>query len=128
MPAETEYDKVRIIDANDRARQAFIAAVRTWPEGVQTEKEKEYGCYQIKLKGTPWATHKGAVAGAAAMLGCHLLSAFDSIGYELAGAIDMSGGSEDADGGCDVCVGTNPSGFLVLCLQGVDGRCSSIMS
>lgn len=86
-----EYDKIRLIDSpNEQTKQAFIQAVRTWPRGIQDEKEKEPQCFQMKLRGHPWITSDGTEVNAARMLACNILSAMDHQGFELVGSVDMS--------------------------------------
>ncbi|ODN79740.1 hypothetical protein, variant 1 [Cryptococcus amylolentus CBS 6039] len=91
-----EGDKVRIIDPpNNDVRDAFIQAVRqTWYRGVQTEKEKEHGCYQIKLRGNPWWSSNGLDVNHARIVSLAILSAMDVQGFELAASVDMSVGTE----------------------------------
>lgn len=111
-----EADKVRIIDPpNEEVKQAFIQAVhvrsrfprhlllpvltlvtyQTWPRGIQLEKEKEFGCYQLKLRGYPWLTSVGAEVNHSRLLACRILGALDACGFELEGSVDMSTGGGD---------------------------------
>ncbi|KAE8537753.1 hypothetical protein D1P53_005809 [Cryptococcus gattii VGV] len=91
-----EGDKVRIIDPpSEHVKQAFMTAVRTWSRGIQSEKEKEPGCYQFKLKGLPWYTSDGDQVIHARLLGCTILTAMDSVGFELKGSVDMSTGTSE---------------------------------
>ncbi|GAA5997657.1 uncharacterized protein JCM10292_001004 [Rhodotorula paludigena] len=91
-----EADKVRIIDPpNEEVKQAFIQAVHSWPRGVQLEKEKEFGCYQLKLRGYPWLTSVGAEVNHSRLLACRILGALDACGFELEGSVDMSTGGGD---------------------------------
>ncbi|WVQ88780.1 hypothetical protein IAS59_002517 [Cryptococcus gattii] len=76
-------------------KQAFMTAVRTWSRGIQSEKEKEPGCYQFKLKGLPWYTSDGDQVIHARLLGCTILTAMDSVGFELKGSVDMSTGTSE---------------------------------
>ncbi|KAK8864276.1 hypothetical protein IAR55_001522 [Kwoniella newhampshirensis] len=91
-----ESDKVRIIDPPDMIVQdAFVRAVQTWPAGIQKQGEKESGCYQLKLRGTPWWTSDGAEVVHSRLLGCTILSAMESVGFELVSSVDMSMGNGD---------------------------------
>ncbi|WVR07171.1 hypothetical protein IAU60_004212 [Kwoniella sp. DSM 27419] len=91
-----ESDKVRIIDPpNDFVRDTFVRAVQTWPLGIQSQIEKEPGATQLKLRGTPWWTSDGGQVVQARLLGCAILSAMDSVGFELVGSVDMSTGGGD---------------------------------
>ncbi|KIR33705.1 hypothetical protein I352_03782 [Cryptococcus deuterogattii MMRL2647] len=85
-----EGDKVRISDPpSEHVKQAFMTAVRTWPRGIQSEKEKEPGCDQFKLKALPWYTSDGDQVIHARLLGCTILTAMDSVGFELKVSVDM---------------------------------------
>ncbi|WWC89473.1 uncharacterized protein L201_004397 [Kwoniella dendrophila CBS 6074] len=89
-------DKIRIIDPPDEnVKNAFIRAVRTWPLGIQSEYEKEPGAHQIKLRGNPWWTSDGTQVVEARILACTVLSAMESVGFELVGSVDMSMGNGD---------------------------------
>ncbi|WWD17427.1 hypothetical protein CI109_101868 [Kwoniella shandongensis] len=91
-----ESDKIRIIDPpNDYVRDAFIRAVHTWPAGIQQEREKEPGCYQLKLRGYPWFSSDGTQIVEARLLACTILSAMESVGFELVSSVDMSTASEN---------------------------------
>ncbi|OCF36716.1 hypothetical protein I316_01312 [Kwoniella heveanensis BCC8398] len=91
-----ESDKIRIIDPPDGfVRDTFIRAVQTWPLGIQSQYEKEPGATQLKLRGTPWFTSDGAQVCQARMLVCTVLSAMESVGFELVGSVDMSVGNGD---------------------------------
>jgi hypothetical protein len=63
--------------------------------GIQDQKEKEYGCYQLKLRGSPWATSNGAQVSQSRLLALNLMSTMDNLGYELAACVDMSIGAGD---------------------------------
>ncbi|WWC70353.1 uncharacterized protein I206_104303 [Kwoniella pini CBS 10737] len=91
-----ESDKIRIIDPPDNmVKDAFVRAVKTWPLGIQTEYEKEPGAHQLKLRGNPWLTSDGTQVVEARLLACTVLSAMESVGFELVGSVDMSTGSGD---------------------------------
>ncbi|WWD02829.1 hypothetical protein V865_000871 [Kwoniella europaea PYCC6329] len=91
-----ESDKIRIIDPPDgRVRDAFLRAVQTWPLGIQAQIEKEPGATQVKLRGNPWWTSSGDQVVEARLLVCTLLSAMESVGFELVSSVDMSSGSGD---------------------------------
>ncbi|WVW83750.1 hypothetical protein I302_105771 [Kwoniella bestiolae CBS 10118] len=91
-----ESDKIRIIDPPDaRVREAFLRAVQTWPLGIQSQIEKEPGATQVKLRGNPWWTSSGDQVVEARLLVCTVLSAMESVGFELVGSVDMSQGSGD---------------------------------
>ncbi|RSH82225.1 hypothetical protein EHS25_005935 [Saitozyma podzolica] len=97
-----EFDKIRLIDSpNDEVTRAFAAAVRTWPLGIQDEKEKEPGCYQLKLRGRPWLTGDGAQVNAARILACSIMASMEMQGYDLAGSVDMSIGRGEDHGDLD---------------------------
>ncbi|CDZ96637.1 hypothetical protein [Phaffia rhodozyma] len=89
-----ESDKVRIIDPPDEyVKNAFIQAVHTWPFGIQSSGEKEAGAWQLKLCKNPWWSSDGVQVVEARILGCTILSAMESVGYELVGSVDMSIGT-----------------------------------
>ncbi|WVQ99269.1 hypothetical protein IAU59_006401 [Kwoniella sp. CBS 9459] len=91
-----ESDKIRIIDPPDMfVRDAFIRAVQTWPLGIQSQFEKEPGATQLKLRGNPWFTSDGGQVCQARILACTVLSAMESVGFELVGSVDMSMGNGD---------------------------------
>ncbi|BGP42780.1 hypothetical protein JCM10449v2_006792 [Rhodotorula kratochvilovae] len=96
-----EGDKIRIIDPpSEEVRMAFVAAVSSWPAGIQQEKLKEPGCTQLKLRGYPWWTSDGAQVNHARLLACRILGALDEKGWELVGAVDLSVGG--GEGGQDL--------------------------
>ncbi|WVF71611.1 hypothetical protein IAT40_006419 [Kwoniella sp. CBS 6097] len=91
-----ESDKIRIIDPPDNfVKDAFVRAVQTWPLGIQSQYEKEPGATQLKLRGNPWWTSDGTQVCQARMLACTILSAMESVGFELVGSVDMSIGGGD---------------------------------
>nr|XP_018263218.1 uncharacterized protein I303_04711 [Kwoniella dejecticola CBS 10117]OBR85376.1 hypothetical protein I303_04711 [Kwoniella dejecticola CBS 10117] len=92
-----ESDKIRIIDPPDEnVKQAFVRAVKTWPLGIQSEYEKEPGAHQLKLRGSPWWTSDGTQVVESRLLACTVLSAMESVGFELVGSVDMSMGSGES--------------------------------
>ncbi|WRT66228.1 uncharacterized protein IL334_003181 [Kwoniella shivajii] len=91
-----ESDKIRIIDPPDAfVRDAFLRAVQSWPLGIQSQIEKEPGATQVKLRGNPWWSSDGSQVVQARLLACTVLSAMESVGFELVGSVDMSMGSGD---------------------------------
>nr|ODN97740.1 hypothetical protein L204_03163 [Cryptococcus depauperatus CBS 7855] len=101
-----QSDRVRIIDPPDeRVKQTFIYAIRTWPLGIQLEKEREPGCYELKLRGNPWWTSSGDQIIHARLLACTILSAMETCGFVLVSSVDMSvayaSGNSSAPGDLD---------------------------
>ncbi|KPV72706.1 uncharacterized protein RHOBADRAFT_46752 [Rhodotorula graminis WP1] len=91
-------DKARIIDPpNDEVLNAFLAAVSSWPAGIQSQALKEPGAWQIKLRGYPWHTSSGSEVNHARILACNILAALDGLGWELIGSVDISQGSDGQD-------------------------------
>lgn len=57
---------------------------------------KEKQCFQLKLSGKPWYASSGDDVVQARRLALRIMSAFDSLGYELLATIDMNtGGGKD---------------------------------
>lgn len=82
---------------------------------MQQEKEKEYGCYQMKLRGNAWYTSNGQQVSQAHLLVMNLLTVMDNMGYELAACVDMSTGTgEDFNDSTCVPEGADSSRLVVL--------------
>jgi len=62
--------------------------------GIQETREKEIGCLQMKLKGTPWLSSDSVEVNYARLLACSVLSAMDANEFELIGSVEMSVGTD----------------------------------
>lgn len=108
-----ESDKVRIIDSpSAEVTEAFKTVVavclnlgqqivgqtddqQSWPGGIQDQKWKEDGCWQIKLRGTPFYTSSGEQINQTRLLMCNILGVMDHHGFELVASVDQSIGSDN---------------------------------
>jgi hypothetical protein len=107
-----ESDKVRIIDSpSEQVTEAFKTVVavspfiplkvvalmkqQSWPGGIQDQKWKEDGCWQIKLRGTPFYTSSGEQINQTRLLMCNILGVMDHHGFELVASVDQSIGSDN---------------------------------
>lgn len=60
-------------------------------------KEKEPGCFQIKMRGNPWGASDGKEVNQVKLLACMILSVMDQHGFELARSFKMTSDGDDAD-------------------------------
>merc|ERR1740128_1579311 len=83
-------DKLRLLDFGPDTPLAIVNIIKEqWLVGIQEEKMRDDGCYQIKVEGNPWGWQGGDSKLARSMM-CHVLKELKARDWQLVASADVS--------------------------------------